>query len=331
MRRISTRLARSSAPVLFLLAVLAGNLGLAPIQSQPPASSPPCAGAPPGGVPPGVVHVPDVTYRRPDDKTRLELDLAYPKDGNGPFPCVICIHGGGWLRGSRKSHVPLICELASQGYVAAAVSYRFAPECTFPAQFHDVQDAVRWLRENARKYKIDKERIAALGYSSGGNLACLLGMGCAQDELTAKGDAHKESSRVQAVVSYSGLMDLSQMHQCCVNGELPFLERKLITLSLECYLGGSPDKAPCAYIKASPMTFATKNTAPTLLVHGGADTLVPMEQSKMLEKKLRAAGAEVNLVSVEKAFHDFTPAQEKEARKAVFQFLKTTFKAKKGD
>jgi pectinesterase len=72
--------------------------------------------------------------------------------------------GGGWCLGSRKSNVPLALKLAQEGYVAVTVNYRFSGEAPYPAAVHDVKCAVRWLRARAQAYKIDKDRIAALGY-----------------------------------------------------------------------------------------------------------------------------------------------------------------------
>src|SRR5262249_47023531 len=125
-------------------------------------------------VPKDVQYVPDLTYCT-IGTTRLMLDVAYPKRGASPFPAVVLLHGGGWYLGSRKSNVPLALKLAREGYVAVSVSYRLSGEAPFPAAVHDVKCAVRWLRAHAQNYSIDPERIAALGYSAGGYLACLLG------------------------------------------------------------------------------------------------------------------------------------------------------------
>src|SRR3984893_16790815 len=85
----------------------------------------------------------------------LKLDLAMPKDGDGPFPVVLCIHGGGWRQGNRQQMSKTIEVLAGRGFVAVTPSYRLAPDAKFPAQIEDVKAAVRWVRANGKTYKIN--------------------------------------------------------------------------------------------------------------------------------------------------------------------------------
>ena len=118
---------------------------------------------------------------------KLQLDIAIPP-GEGPFPCVVCLHGGAWMGGSRrdlsgngkdKSGKPTpswIEVIAEHGYVTASVSYRLAPKCKFPAMIEDARAAVRFLRANAKTYRADPDKFAAFGFSAGGHLALLLGL-----------------------------------------------------------------------------------------------------------------------------------------------------------
>src|SRR4051812_19922357 len=125
--------------------------------------------------PANVDFQPDITYATVDGE-ELKLDLARPKDAKGALPCVLVIHGGGWAAGNRKSHDNITWELASRGYVAATVSYRFAPKYPFPAQIQDVKAAVRFLRGNAEKYDVDPAKVGAVGFSAGAHLSMLLGV-----------------------------------------------------------------------------------------------------------------------------------------------------------
>ncbi len=84
---------------------------------------------------------------------------------------------------SRKTNLPLMIKLAQEGYAAVSVQYRLGSR--FPAAVHDVKCAVRWLRANAAVFNLDAERFAALGYSSGGTMACLLGLTTPLDGLAA--------------------------------------------------------------------------------------------------------------------------------------------------
>src|SRR5262245_48121154 len=105
----------------------------------------------------------------------LQLDLALP-DGEGPFPAILFIHGGGWAGGNRNAFGPAIRDLAQRGFVAATASYRFAPRHPWPAQIDDVRAALHWLRAHAAEFAIDRYRIGAAGASAGGHLSLLLGM-----------------------------------------------------------------------------------------------------------------------------------------------------------
>jgi acetyl esterase/lipase len=280
-------------------------------------------------VPRGVRYFPDLAYRTAG-KTVLKLDLACPNKGAGPFPAVVCIHGGGWLRSSRKEHVPLILTLAAEGYVAATISYRYATTAKFPAQVHDVKAAVRWLRAHAARYKVDRGRIAALGYSSGGTLACLLGATVPKDGLEGKVGKGDPPSRVRAVVCYYGITDLARLHQDCCGQKLPLFERTLVRIAVEMFLGGTPKKVADAYTRASPISYARKGTPPTLLIHGTADRKVPWDQSRRFAARLKAAGAVVQLLVFKGAPHDFTGKPEEKAYRAALKFLAKHLRGRPG-
>ena len=98
--------------------------------------------------PAGVVFEKNIEYSNPDEQ-HLQLNMARPQNGKGPFPVIVCIHGGGFRAGSREGFNGLCQQLAKHGYVAVTVSYRLAPKYPFPAAIHDVKAAVRWVRANA--------------------------------------------------------------------------------------------------------------------------------------------------------------------------------------
>ncbi len=213
---------------------------------------------------------------------KLRLDIALPKGGKGRLPGVVLIHGGGWAAGSRKLHVDLIERLAARGYVAATVSYRFAPLHPWPAQIHDVKAAVRYLRENADTFRLDPAKVGAMGFSAGAHLALLLGTADPDDKLEGEAAPGAPSSKVQAVVAWFGPTDLGAE-------DYPAPSRRLI----EGLLGPAARKGPGG---ASPISFASRGDAATLIFHGTKDAIVPVTQATLMATALTQAGVKGEVV-----------------------------------
>jgi acetyl esterase/lipase len=273
--------------------------------------------------PDGVKYCPDLVYHK-TDQGPLELDLACPA-GVGPFPVVVIFHGTMFTKG-RKFNVPLTFELAERGYVGIVVTFRHRPENPYPEPLEDAWAAVRWVRANAAKYNMDSKRIAALGYSGGGTLACLLGM--TEDPLRAKDAA---SSKVQAVVAYFAPTDLGQMHDDCSKDRLGYPGKLFFRPSLEKWLGGSPEKVKDRYAAASPVTHVSKAMAPLLLIHGTADTVVPVEQSRLLLDRAIVKGGMATLLQLPGARHNFDERKDANADMALqctYMFLDHHLNAK---
>src|SRR5882724_887911 len=147
----------------------------------------------------------DVEYARVGNRPLL-LDLYLRDASTEPAPVVVWIHGGGWSSGD-KFPTPA-ARLVAAGYSVASVEYRLTGEAKFPAQIYDCKAAIRWLRANARKYNIDSAHIGVWGHSSGGHLVSLLGTSGNVEELEGAEGNLDQSSRVQAVVDFSGPTDL---------------------------------------------------------------------------------------------------------------------------
>src|SRR5262245_41173602 len=110
----------------------------------------------------------EVEFVRRGD-TALTLDAWVP-DGPGPFPAVVIVHGGGFVRGDKQSYVkPLFPILSEAGFAWFTINYRLAPGNRFPDPIHDVEDAVRWVMKHAKEYKVDPKRVALTGESAGGH------------------------------------------------------------------------------------------------------------------------------------------------------------------
>lgn len=220
----------------------------------------------------------DVEYARPGGNP-LKLDLAWPEEGEGPFPAVFVIHGGGWRAGNKADVRPALQEFARRGYVAVSPQYRFCPKDTFPAQVYDVKAAVRWLKAHARDYKADPDHVGAVGFSAGGHLSLMLGLTGPADGLEGEAADGAPDTKIQAVVNYFGPTDLAA-------DDVPDVTRPL----LADFLGGSPRDKPKEAKKASPLTFVSKGDAPVLTFQGTKDPLVPHTQALKLADAMTAAG-----------------------------------------
>jgi acetyl esterase/lipase len=245
-----------------------------------------------------VITEKDIVYAK-GGAVDLMLNLAMPKDGDGPFPTVVCIHGGGWKRGSREDLTRTIEVLAGRGYVAATVSYRLVPTAQFPAQIEDCKAAVRWLRANSRKYRIDPDRIGAVGFSAGAHLACMLGTTDKNDGLEGQGGNPDQSSRVQAVVSFFGPTDFttkSWSDEVEKNALVPLL-------------GASFADNPALYKRASPISYVTKDDPPFLFIHGTEDKTVALRHSKVMAEKLQSVGVSAKVIEVAGEGHGWRGAK----------------------
>jgi acetyl esterase/lipase/predicted methyltransferase len=271
-------------------------------------------------VPPDVLYDQDLEYSSPSKGPSLRLDVARPARGKKPSPAVVLFAGGPWLSTGKEGNRPLQFQLAQRGYVAVSVAYRNGTQYPFPCQINDAKRAVRWLRANATRFGIDKKRVAAVGYSAGGNLACLLGMTTPEDGLEGEGKAGP-SSRVKAVVSFYGVSDLTRLYEDHRAVKPLTLEKWALRIAMNHYLGGAPTRFKAAYQKASAITYTRKGAAPTLLIHGTADQRVPLSQSRLLATALKKVGGEVTLVEIKGAGHNFGGAYEKSANETLFKFL----------
>jgi acetyl esterase/lipase len=147
-----------------------------------------------------------------------------------------------------------------------------------------VKCAVRWLRANAKKYKIDPNRIGAIGVSSGGHLALMLGLTDSSDGLEGECGNLKYSSRVQAVANVSGGTELISWYNATKNASFLYL------------LGGTPEEVPEQYKSASPLTYVSKDDPLVFCIYVEGDGSHPLKQAKLLNDKMKAVGASHTLL-----------------------------------
>ncbi|WP_228041230.1 alpha/beta hydrolase fold domain-containing protein [Nodosilinea sp. LEGE 07088] len=232
-----------------------------------------------------VRETPDIPFAQPDG-VPLTLTLYQPAQ-SGTYPGIVMIYGGSWQTGSPAANAQFARYMANQGYVVWAISYRHAPAYQFPAQLEDVQTALEFLKDHAKAYETDAERIALLGRSAGAQLALLA--------------AYQPGPlSIRAVVDYYGPIDL-------LNGyyDIPKPNPLDVRDVLETFLGGTPDQVEERYKAASPSSFVAPNLPPSLLIYGGKDHIVEAKFGQTMAKRLAAADNRVGFIKIPWADHAF--------------------------
>lgn len=257
-----------------------------------------------------IVFEQGIEYANPDNQ-HLCVNMARPKEGNGPFPAILCIHGGGFRAGHRDGYNNQIKMLAQNGYVAFTVSYRLAPKYQFPAAIYDTKAAVRWVRANAAKYHIDPNRIGVTGGSAGGHLVQFLGVTGDVKQFEGDEGNPEQSSKVTCVVNFYGPSDFTQSYGHSVDA----------AEVLPLWLGGDLTTARQKHIVSSPLYWVTPNASPTLFIHGTKDNYVAYDQAVWIYDRMKATGVEVELMKMEGAGHGFGGEDAKRADEAMMKWF----------
>lgn len=214
---------------------------------------------------------------------KLLLDACIPA-GAGPFPAVIVVHGGGWVGGNKTMFVtPMLQPLTNAGFAWFSINYRLAPRYRYPACVEDVETAIRWVKANAARERIDPARIALLGESSGGHLV---------DWAAVR---ETEATRVAAVVAFYAPCDL--LAETRHRGVLGVTMIGLFGLNT---FNAAAEKT---LHDASPLNYVHAGMPPFLLLHGTADKTVPYELSVAWNARLKQLGVPCQLITEPNAPH----------------------------
>ena len=209
------------------------------------------------------------------------MDIYLPEQGEGPFPVIVDIHGGGWYYGAKSSlKIKPVLQGLKRGYAVVSLQYTWSVHGHFPIQIYDIKAAIRYLRANAAAYHINPDKIGLWGLSAGAHLASLAGTGAAVPQLEDLDMGNpRESSAVQCVVALYPIIDITKLerqhrqygmnpNEACTND------------------GMAPCKVPYLFALANPENYITKDCPPFFIQHGLADTVVPFQQSILFADKL---------------------------------------------
>ena len=248
-------------------------------------------------------HTKDVIYGRKHGMV-LTMDVFAPKkDKNGA--AVVWVVSGGWFSSHAAINPKFPSEFLKRGYTVFAVVHGSQPKFTIPEILEDMHRSVRFIRTNAKKYGIDGERIGITGGSAGGHLSLMQGTAGVKGDPKSKDPVDQASSRVQAVACFFPPTDFLNYGK---EGE-DALGRGVLAAFKAPFDFRDFDKETKAFVMIrdeqkrrdigkliSPVYHATADDPPTLIIHGDADKLVPIQQAELMVGALKKAGVPAELV-----------------------------------
>ena len=251
----------------------------------------------------------DVIYGRKFG-VALTMDVITPEKPNGLG--VILVVSGGWFSAHEAINPAFFGEVAKRGYTVFAVVHGSQPKFSIPEILGDMHRAVRFIRHHANDYGVDPNRLGIMGGSAGGHLSLMQGTAGVEGKADAPDPVERESSRVQAVACFFPPTDFLNYGK---EGEIA-IGRGVLKgfrapfdfeeMSEETHhFVEITDEAKIQEIgrQISPITHVSADDAPTLIIHGDADKLVPIQQAELIIDKLRAEGVEAKLITKPGAEH----------------------------
>ncbi len=250
-------------------------------------------------------------YARPG-RFPLTLDLYRSAVSAERLPVVVFVHGGGWKNGSKASGAKTAAWLTEHGYAVASIDFRMTDVASWPAPIDDCYAAVRWLRENGQRLQLDTQNIGAWGTSSGGHLVALLG-------TRPNPEPESISSRVQAVCDWFGPTDLLTMPPNNVGEGRTAAD--VANSNGAKLLGATVRDVPPLAQDASALYQVSSDDAAFLIMHGDADSAVPLDQSERFYAALVAVHVDAQLIVLPGAGHGGGPFTTPASRAAIVQFF----------
>lgn len=255
-----------------------------------------------------------------DEKVRITPDVVYghklglamtfdvftPPQANGAG--VLFMVSGGWYsRWSDPQQAQTRFKpLTDAGFTVFSIRHGSSPKFQVPDAVSDVRRAVRYIRLNSERFQVDPERLGVFGFSAGGHLSLMLGTTPDSGDPKSKDSVLRTSSRVAAVVDYFGPSDLIPW----VNEESPYYQN---------YPALQFDAKQARAM--SPLFHVTADDAPTLMLHGDKDTLVPLDHSERILKEFQAKNVPAELIVVEGAAHGFRGRDAETSQAAMLKWF----------
>jgi len=259
---------------------------------------------------PNFTRTEDVIYGRKHG-VALTLDVFQPKE-NANGAGLIFVVSGGWFSAHANINAAFVQEFVNRGYSVFAVVHGSQPKFTIPEVLEDMHRATRFIRSKAADYKFDPNRLGIYGASAGGHLSLMQGTAGTAGNKEARDPVDRESSRVQAVacffpptdfLNYGKDGEIALGRGVLKNFRAPFDFHELDN-SIRAFVPIT-DEAKVLEIgrQISPINHVTVDDPPTLIIHGDADLLVPIQQAQLIITKLKSVNVPAELVTKPGAAH----------------------------
>jgi pectinesterase len=198
----------------------------------------------------------DRLYKKVGER-ELHIDVFLPVAGHGTRKAIMLVHGGAWRSGNKSNFYAIANLLAQRGHAVFLPEYRLSPEAGYPAGLLDLNDAIVWVKSQARGYGIDPGQVAIGGESTGGQMAALLA-------YTADRELYKshagDDTRVSALLDIDGILDLTTplalQYENAAGASSPAAQ----------WLGGAMEQAGARWKEASPALYVDAHSPPTLII-----------------------------------------------------------------
>ncbi len=245
----------------------------------------------------------DVIYGRKFG-TALTLDVITPKE-NANGAAIVWVISGGWFSSHDNINVGPVAEYLKRGYTVFAVVHGSQPKFTIPEVLEDMHRSVRFIRSRAEHYKIDPDRIGITGGSAGGHLSLMQGTAGTNGQPDAPDPIDRVSSRVQAVACFFPPTDFLNYGQPgeialgsgVLNGFRAPFDFKQYDGSVRAFVTITDENKRLAIGKAiSPVYHVSSDDPPSLVIHGDADKLVPIQQAEIIIARFKEVNVPCELV-----------------------------------
>lgn len=254
-------------------------------------------------------------FYTPNAHERQTFDLAIPAGLSGPAGLVLCIHGGGWVEGSKDSYAENLRQMsAEKGVAAAAINYRYLSETVgFNEVLSDITSALAAIRAEGFRHGVVFDRALLNGVSAGGHLSLFYAY------------TQRETAPIKpvCVVELCGPTDLTDPFyyfegRGAAKGVTEWL-RHIVSLGVKRAVSPDTlDAARGALRRYSPISYVDEKTVPTVFGHGESDDIVPYTNALELEKKLTACGVEHTFISFPRSGHG---CEDKPSMKAFMELF----------